>query len=494
MAEKELAKIVGGGNVLYKSRVLEEYSRDASPVPSVRPRCVVRPGNAAEVQAIVKWANETRTPLVPVSSGGPHFRGDTVPGAGGAVIVDLSRMRRIIRIDPRNKIAMVEPGVTYGELQPELEKAGFCAYMPLAPRSTKSVIGSTLEREPITMPAHHWDSTDPLLCAEVVFGNGDRFRTGEASGPDTVEEQWEMGRVQMNPFGHSHVDFQRLISGAQGTIGIVTWATLKCCYVSKLRRAWLVPSDSLGPLIDLTYKLVRYRLGGKLFILNGLNLACLLGSDTQKVEELKNALPPWVLFVSFEGYGVLPEEKVAYEENDVTSMARSLGLEPAAAIPGASADDVYKSASQPSAEPYWKTRSRGGVQDIFFLTTLDKTPDFTAAVPEIARRYKYPSEDIGVYIQPVVQGTGCHCEFDLYYEPSRAADSEKIRQLISTSCEEIAGMGGFFSRPYGAWRDIAYRRAGGTMTMQRKIKEIFDPNGILNPGKLCFRGSSDRGG
>jgi hypothetical protein len=88
--------------------------------------------------------------------------------------------------------------------------------MPLLPRASKSVIGSMLEREPVITPAHHWDSTDLLLCAGVVFGTGDKFRTGEASGPDTVEEQWEIGRVQMNPFGHSHVDFQRLIMGAHG--------------------------------------------------------------------------------------------------------------------------------------------------------------------------------------------------------------------------------------------------------------------------------------
>ena len=193
MAEKELVKITGGSNVIYKPGVLEEYSQDSSFTPKVKPRCVVRPANVAEVQEIVKWANETRTPLVPVSSGAPHFRGDTVPGAAGSVIVDLSRMKKIIRVDAKNKVAMVEPGVTFGELQTELAKSGLCAYMPLAPRQTKSVIGSVLEREPITMPSHHWDSTDPLLCAEVVFGTGDKFRTGEASGPDTVEEQWEMG-------------------------------------------------------------------------------------------------------------------------------------------------------------------------------------------------------------------------------------------------------------------------------------------------------------
>jgi len=52
--------------------------------------------------------------------------------------------------------------------------------------------------------------------------------------------------------------------------------------------------------------------------------------------------------------------------------------------------------------------------------------------------------------------------------------------------KKLAGMGGFFSRPYPAWKDTAYHNAAGTLTMQRKIKEIFDPNGILNPGKLCF--------
>jgi len=486
MAEKELVKIIGGSNVIYKPGVLEEYSQDSGFTPKVKPRCVVRPANVAEVQEIVKWANETRTPLVPVSSGAPHFRGDTVPGATGAVIVDLSRMKKIIRVDAKNKVVMVEPGVTFGELQTELAKSDLCAYMPLAPRRTKSVIGSVLEREPITMPSHHWDSTDPLLCAEVVFGTGDKFRTGEASGPDTVEEQWEMGRVQMNPFGHSHVDFQRLIAGAQGTIGIVTWASLKCCYISRLSRALLVPSASLEPLIDLIYRPLKFRLGGKLFILNGLNLACLLGKNPKEIQELKNSIPPWVLFVSFEGYGVLPEEKVAYEEVDFRVMARSFNLTPASEIPGAGAEDLSKLLSQPSAEPYWKTRFKGGVQDIFFLTTLDKAHGFTTAISDLARQQNFPLENIGVYIQPIVQGTSCHCEFNLYYNPAENSEVEATRKLINIGSEKIAALGGFFSRPYGTWKDIAYRRAEGTINMQKKVKEIFDPNGVLNPGKLCF--------
>jgi FAD/FMN-containing dehydrogenase len=486
MAEIELGKIVGSGNVLEDPGILEQYSRDSSFVPGIRPRCVVKPGSVEEVQAVVKWANGTLTPLVPVSSGPPHFRGDTVPGISGAVIVDLSRMKRVIRIDLRNKIAMIEPGVTFGELQTELAKEGLCAYMPFAPRSSKSVIGSILEREPIIRPSHHWDSNDPLLCMEVVFGTGDRFRTGEASGPDTVEEQWELGRVQLNPFGHSHVDFQRLVAGAQGTIGIVSWATLKCSYSSRLSRALLMPSESLEPLIDLSYRFVRFRFGGSLFILNGLNLACLLGNGPRQIQDLLNILPPWILFSSFEGYGILPEEKVKHEEADFRVMAQACGLKPEVTIPGANAEEVSQLLSRPSSEPYWKTRFQGGVHDLFFLTTLDKTPRFAGAMSDLARRFKYPLEKMGVYIQPIVQGTGCHCEFNLYYDPARSSEAEATRELASRGAEELAGMGGFFSRPYGPWKEIAYRRAPGTQAMQRKVKQIFDPKEILNPGKLCF--------
>jgi hypothetical protein len=220
--------------------------------------------------------------------------------------------------------------------------------------------------------------------------------------------------------------------------------------------------------------------------LNGINLACLLGCTRKEVQEPRNTLPPWVLFVSFEGYGVLPEEKVAYEEADFRDMARSCQLKPEAVIPGASAEELSVLLSRPSSEPYWKMRFKGGCHDIFFLTTLDRTPEFTIAMPALAQRLGYPAEDMGVYIQPIVQGTSCHCEFSLYYDPAKPSELDATRRLVNLGSEEIAQIGGFFSRPYGAWKDTAYRRATGTLTMQRKIKKIFDPNEILNPGKLCF--------
>ena len=101
MIQKDkLVNIVGTENVTSDQATLEEYSRDISFTNAVRPLYVVKPTNSDAIQKIVQLANETGTPLVPVSSGSPHFRGDTVPGIGGAVIVDLSGMKKIINGRP----------------------------------------------------------------------------------------------------------------------------------------------------------------------------------------------------------------------------------------------------------------------------------------------------------------------------------------------------------------------------------------------------------
>ncbi len=483
----ELQGIVGNGYVLESSGAVEEYAGPAGFISRVRPTCVVRPGSGEEVQRIVKWANQTMTPLVPASSGPPHLRGNTIPRTGGSLIVDLSRMKRIIRVDPKNRVAIVEPGVTFGELQPELEKAGLSACMPLCPRGTKSVAASMLEREPITMPVHHWDSVDPLLCAEIIFGTGDKLRSGEAAGPDTIEEQWKIGKAQMSPYGPGQFDESRLISGAQGTMGIVTWASMKCRPLSKITRTFLIASETIDPLIDLSYRLMRARLGDTCFIVNDLNLASLLAKDSEGINRLRELLPPWALIVTFEGYGESPEAKVEYQEADFRDvLARSGNLKPIDSIAHLSVEDVKEVLSKPSAEPYWKLRYKGACADLFFLTTLDKTPTFIAATSSLAQRHRFPSDAVGVYIQMVVQGTSCHCAFDLFYDPASAAESERVRSLVVEGAVDLANLGAFFSRPHGPWAKVAYSRAAETGILQRKVKKIFDPNNILNPGRLCF--------
>ncbi len=490
MAKDDLVGIVGMENIRDDPAVLEEYSGGST---ENTPVAVVSPASTDEVQRVVKWANESQTPLIPVSSGPPHFRGGTVPGIKGGVVVDLRRMNRIIRVDAHNRVAIVEPGVTFGQLQSELATSGLSAYMPLLPRASKSVLASALERDPILMPSVHFDSTDPMLCTEVVFGSGDYMRTGEAAGPDTLEQQWEISKAQISPFGPTQMDPQRLLSGAQGTIGVVTWMSLKCRETSELYRAFMIPSDSLEPLIELSYHLSRIRFTGKIFILNGLNLAAITGDDPREIADSRGGLPAWVMFVGFEGCGLLPEEKVQYLSDDLGELAASYGLQPQTEISGIKAEDFYLLLMGPSTDPYWKLKYRGGFEDIFFLSTQGKTPELSGVILQLARQLGFSPENIGAYIQPVAQGTSCHCEFNLYFDPADDAESDLMRRLEAEAVDRLEEAGAFFSRPYPGWVEVAYRRSPDTAAMQKKVKDIFDPNWILNPGKLCFGPGELRG-
>ena len=198
--KQDLIGIVGADNVLDDPVITEAYAKDESFVLSIKPKMVVRPGGEAEVQALVAWANKTATPLVPVSSGVPHFYGDTVPSVPGAVIVDLSRMTRILRVDRRNRMVVVEPGVTYAQLQPELAKEGMRITPPLYPRANKSVVGSLLERQPTLITRYNYSLPEPLRNCGVIWGSGQRFFTGDAGwGPADLEAQWASGGRQVDP-------------------------------------------------------------------------------------------------------------------------------------------------------------------------------------------------------------------------------------------------------------------------------------------------------
>ena len=486
--EEKLAKVVGAANVSRKPAVLEEYAADMSFVNTVRPACVVKPANADDVQKIVNLANETLTPLVPVSSGPPHFRGDTVPSTGGAVIVDLSKMKKIIRVDRERRVAMVEPAVTFGELLPAVEKEGIRLNMPLLPRKSKTVVGSMLEREPVVMPKYQWDISDPLACVEVVFGTGDFFRTGQAAGPGTIEEQWAVGGVQKAPYGPGSASWHRLIQGAQGTIGIVTWASLRCELLPSLEEPFVVGSSDLNTLLELTYWLVRLRMVNECFILNNTNLAAIFTKKWPKdYQNLKDSLPTWTLFYTVAGYEeYLPEERISSYIKDITDITQRLGVEALKAADGVSANEILKAVQQPSGEPYWKLRYKGACQDIFYLTINDKLKGQIEAMNDLAEKADYPALDMGVYIQPTVQGTSYHCEFNLFYDSGNPSELNRVKELSASAVMALISKGAFFSRPYGESAGVILNRDAATLAVLNKLKKIFDPNNVLNPGKLCF--------
>jgi FAD/FMN-containing dehydrogenase len=488
MGEKkgDLIRIVGAENVMDAPEILETYSRDQSFARPMKPRLVVKPKDSDEVQGIVKWANQTGTPLVPVSSGLPRFRGDTVPSMPGAVIVDLSRMKRIIRIDRRNRMAIVEPGVTYSQLEPELAKEDLRLSMPLVPRISKSVLASLLEREPTLVPKYQWQMPDPLRSTEVVWGNGEILKTGDAGTYGQLEEQWKEHLAQVSGLGPLQADYYRFVLAAQGTMGIVTWGAFRCEIKPKIHKILFVPAERLDDLLGFAYRLLRYRYADEFLFLNNLNLASIIGEGPERIMTLKEELPQWVLILGLAGRDRLPMEMVEFQEKDITDIAQQFGLKLASTIPGAGDRMVLEALVTPSKEPYWKLRYKGGCQDIFFLTTLDKTPQFVNTVYALSQTLGYSPSEIGTYIQPMIQGVACHCEFNLPYDPSNQKELTKIQRLFTEGSKALMKHGAFFSRPYDMWADMVYNGDAQTTIALKKVKGIFDPNNVMNPGKLCF--------
>lgn len=321
------------------------------------------------------------------------------------MILDLSRMNKILRVDRANKVAMVEAGVTYADFVKELAKDNLRPLLPLLPRSSKSVVAGCLDREPITIPRYHWDSSDPLLCTEVVFGGGDIFRTGSAAGPGTLEEQWASGQAQKNPLGPSQFDPFRLIQGSQGSIGIVTWASVKCEVAPNAQKLLLAQSKQLDSFLDFVYGLLRRKLPDDLFILNAMELSCALLKTRKEIESLQKSLPQWNLILSFSGHGDMANEELAYRIGDSTDIASEHGVKLQESAGKVSTKEVSGLIGVPSEEPYWKLRFSGGCQEVFALTTLDATPALWSAFTDASKKANYPVEQVGVYIQPTNQGT-----------------------------------------------------------------------------------------
>jgi hypothetical protein len=292
-----------------------------------------------------------------------------------------------------------------------------------------------------------------------------------------------------NPWGPGMIDYFRFLTGAQGTMGLVTWAMTKAEVLPSRQKLFFIPVEDTGKLTSPLIRSLKKRIVDECLALNNVNLAAILAEDwPEDFKELKANLPAWTVIVCIAGYQRRPEERISIMEKYLIDICSDLGLKPQAGLNGAEGKEstILELLSGPwEKEPYWKLRQKSLCHDIFFLTTLSQASKYIDLIKEIAARYRYPTENIGCYLQPVVQGHGCYLEFNLPSDESTAEESAKIEMYMEAS-ETLVKNGAFFNRPYGPWADMVYSRYPEGVTVLKKLKGIFDPNNILNPGKLCF--------
>jgi hypothetical protein len=478
---QELIKICGSKFISNDPDLLESYSMDLSFVKGKIPKYVVWLKKTKQIEEILKLANKIGFSIVPISSSSPlRYHGDTIPQKDNSIIVDLSRMNKILSIDRKNRVIMIEPGVVFEQIIPILKKKGLRILQPLYPREGKSVLTTALERVPTTIPRYQWDSSDPLLCTEVVFGTGDLFRTGTAAGPGTIKKQKKSGQAQVNPMGPTQFSPFRLIQGAQGSLGIVTWVTLKLELMPTNQKIIHFQTEKIQELLDLQHELLKFRLCNEILILNNINLACLVKQLPEDIKELSSSLARWNLILILAGRGILADERIEYQKGDLGDIISDLELEHLGKESIISDREIIHALNSSTSYP-WRKRLKGSFQDIFFITNFEKISEYIDLVES-----EVP-EDLGVYIQAINQGTSYHCEFDIYYNYENKEAQKSINNKYIDLSIKLMDQGAFFNRPYGLWaKEVFKRHADSTEKALKKIKKIFDPNNILNPGVLCF--------
>ena len=378
--KSDLVSILKADNVSDDAEILEQYSKDSSFVQARKPNCVAYVKNAFEIQQVVSYANEHSIPVTPRSST-IGFYGAGIPGEGG-IIADCSGMNSIMEINDRDRFVRVEPGVTWMQLQAELDKFGMFVPPPLMVHPKKSVLTTTMEREPNLIPKYEYNET--FLTSEMVMPNGEMFWTGTAIGKGHNDG--------INPEGV--IPSSRLFTGAQGTLGIATWGTMRAFYKPLVSKIYFIPCEKIEDVVEPSYKILRVRIGSEYLILNNAELAAILAKDKADYDNLRDILPNFTIVTCLCGLNRRPEEKIAYEIEALQEIASREHFDLANTVAGIPnlRETFEKLMRQPwnGEGTYWKFISKGARHDIFFQTTLNRVPEFTKSIIDIANKYRYP--------------------------------------------------------------------------------------------------------
>jgi len=473
---------IAGKESVNVNGALSKYASDESPFKGVVPNYEVKATTSAQVREIINLARKEKTPVVP-SSSTVHFNGAALPLQGG-IVIDLSGMDKIKTIDERNRKVIFEPGVTWGTLASELSNKDLRMFNPLFPHSGTSALTSLLEREPAIIPKFEY--ADPIMTLEAVLPNGELMRTGSSSITLSYDKD-DVAVDMVCPYGPG-MDFFRLFHGAQGTLGVVTWVAVKLEHLSPLKKLFIISCSELEKAVRIVHSIQNDMIGQECFILDRNDAGLILSrGDIARYGELKNGLSNYNIIMVLRGGKRRPEEKIAYEEEALREM---LGKELDGGD-GIRSDDKNwmlenLGTNWPQGSAYWKNLLKGKVFQIAYKTTLKNIDILSTTFKKIITSNGFDINDCGLYVQPLEYGRAYHCEHHLYYAPEGEDFRKKLVSLYEELAVTLANKGAFFNQPYGPAVQALFDKTGGYREAVKKVKTIFDPAGIMNPGKLTF--------
>ncbi len=452
----DLRQIFGAEDVLVDGEVLEAFTHDETVGLRAEPEVVVRARTTEAVSALMRLAQREHVPVTP-RGGGYGLSGGAVPVCGG-IVLSLDRMNRILELDKENLMLTVEPGVFTGDIHRAVEAEGL--FYPPDPASLDSctIGGNVAEGAGGPRAVKYGVTKDYVVGLEAVLPSGEVMRCG--------------GKLVKNVTGYN---MAQLLIGSEGTLAVVTQIVLRLLPLPKVQVDLLVPFDDFQAAADTVSDIIAHRVVPSTIEFmerdSILAVEALLGKEVPYHDAAAH------LLIQVDGNR---QEAVDADYEIVGELCLEHG-----------ARDVLVARDRPTRDRLWEAR-RMIIEALKHASPINHMEDVVvprAQLPSLMRGTKALADrhDVRVICFGHVGDGNVHINVlkddvpEARWAVLVPAFTEEIYELALSLGGTITGEHGI-----GATRRGYLTRALGEaqVAVMRGIKAAFDPNGILNPGKV----------
>ncbi len=444
-----LREVISADRLSDRLADLDAASRDESSLAPSRPEAVAWPLSSEEVSAIVRVARGACVPIT-ARGAGTSLEGNPIPIRGG-LVVDFSRMNRIIEVRPPDLVVRVEPGVVYEQLNHELRPHGL--FFPPSPggSSDTATIGGMLANDASGIYSVKYGGTrDSVLAATVVLGTGEIVRLGHA--------------CRKSSSGYHLIG---LLVGSEGTLGLATEITLRLCGIPAARRQIAVAFSTERSAADAIAAMMAY----------GIDLAAVEFLDRRTMHALNG----------FRGYGLAEQPTLFLETHgSERSVEESAGAAREVCREHGGVEVRLADGQNPWEVRHYVTRSIRAMDSEAAVVRTDLAFPISA-LPEVVEQAYAAGEAAGVRLYAFGHAGLGILHVLITENPQDAARWCAALDVKDRLIGFVLDRGGSVSGEHGLGlgnRQYARQEHGAALDLMKAVKAVFDPDGILNPGKI----------